>query len=47
MAATPEAAGVALYGLSSSMFDVAQCGNGGTQYLYYEKAVLNAPGVSE
>lgn len=47
MAATPEAEGVALYGLSSSMFDVAQCGNGGTSYLYYERAVFNSPGVSE
>lgn len=45
MATTPAAAGVALYGLSSSMFDVAQCGNGGTDYLFYERAVLNSPGV--
>ncbi len=45
MAATPAAAGLPLYGLSASMFDVAQCGNGGTEYLSYERAVLNAPGV--
>lgn len=38
-------AGLQLVGLSSSSFDVKQTGNGGTQYMQYERAVLGAPGV--
>jgi hypothetical protein len=32
-------------GLSSSMYDVMQDGNGGSAYMAYESAVLSAPGV--
>jgi hypothetical protein len=45
MANSPAAAGLKLVGLSSSMFDAKQEGNGGSAYLQYERAVLSAPGV--
>ena len=45
MAASPAAAGAQLVGLSSSLFDVKQEGNGGTSWMQYERAMLAAPGV--
>lgn len=45
VAAAGGAAGLPLFGLSSSMFDVGQTGNGGSRYLFYEDAVLSAPSV--
>ena len=47
VAASPNASGLPVMGLSSSMFDVGQTGNGGSRYLEYERAVLSAPGVME
>ena len=45
MAASPNATGLKLVGLSSSSFDVKQEGNGGSKYMQYERAILTAPGV--
>ena len=45
MAAASNASGAALVGLSSSMFDIKQTGNGGSAYMAYERAILSAPGV--
>ena len=45
MAASVNGSGLLLVGLSSSMFDVKQNGNGGSAYMQYEKTVLAAPGV--
>jgi len=45
VAASVNASGLPVVGLSSSMFDVSQTGNGGSKYLAYERAVLSAPDV--
>ena len=45
VAASTNASGLPVLGLSSSMFDVGQTGNGGSTYLFYEKSIVNAPGV--
>jgi hypothetical protein len=45
VAASVNASGLPVLGLSSSMFDVGQTGNGGSSYLYYERAIVNAPNV--
>ena len=45
MAASANGSGLALVGLSTSLFDVKQEGNGGSSWMMYEKAFLNAPGV--
>jgi len=45
VAASVNASGLPVLGLSSSMFDVGQTGNGGTSYLFYERSIVNAPGV--
>jgi hypothetical protein len=45
IANTPNASGLTLVGLSTSMFDVKQLGNGGSTYLQYEKDIVSAPGV--
>ena len=45
MAASSNATGLQLVGLSSSSFDVKQTGNGGTEYMQYERAVLSSQGV--
>lgn len=47
MQASVNASGLPLMGLSSSMFDMKQEGNGGSTYAYYEKAILNSPGVMQ
>lgn len=45
IAASANGSGLALVGLSSSMFDVKQEGNGGSTYMQFEREFLNAPGV--
>lgn len=37
--------GIELMGLSASLFDVMQDGNGGSTYMAYEEAILATPGV--
>lgn len=44
-AAAPNASGLELMGLSSSMFDVMQEGNANSTWMSYERAILGAPGV--
>jgi hypothetical protein len=39
--------GIKLMGLSSSMFDVGQTGNGGSSYLHFEDEFTSAPGVMQ
>ena len=45
IAASPNGTGLELMGLSSSMYDVMQDGNGGSTYMAYERAVLSSPGI--
>lgn len=43
--AAPFTQGLPVFGLSTSGFDIKQLGKGGSQYLYYETAVLSSPGL--